>query len=63
MSKGATPVESVPMCETCIYGNKIVCTENIICKRYGVLEEQAPCKYYEMDLTKKEVRKKRTIKL
>ncbi|MBQ2284752.1 MAG: hypothetical protein II244_03710 [Clostridia bacterium] len=56
-------METVPMCETCVYGNKIVCTDNIICKKYGVLEEDKPCRKYELDLTKKQVRKKRTIKL
>ena len=55
-------METVPMCETCVYGNKIICTDNILCKKYGVLEGGVPCKHYEFDLTKKEVRKKRTIK-
>ena len=56
-------METIPMCETCIYGNKIICTDNIICKKHGVLEDATPCKKYQLDLTKKEVRKKRTIKL
>ena len=56
-------MENVPVCETCVYGNKIICTKNIICKKYGVLEADVPCKHYKYDLTKKQVRKKRTIKL
>ena len=63
MSEGGLCVENVPLCETCVVGNKIVCTENIICKKYGVLEADSPCKHYKFDLTKKQVRKKRTIKL
>jgi hypothetical protein len=43
MSEGGLCVENVPLCETCVFGNKIVCTENIICKKYGVLDYLGAC--------------------
>ena len=56
-------METIPTCLTCIYGNKIPCTDNILCCKKGVLSVDTPCKKYKLDLTKKEVRKKRNIKV
>ncbi len=55
-------MENINSCTTCVYGNKIILSENILCKKYGVLKEDSPCKKYKFDLTKKVVRKKRNIK-
>lgn len=55
-------MENVPSCLTCINGSKIICTNNILCRKYGVLASDSPCKKYILDLTKKEVRKRRTVK-
>lgn len=56
-------METVATCLTCIHGNKIACTEDILCNKKGVLTTDSPCRKYKFDLTKKEVRKKRSIKL
>jgi len=55
-------MENVNMCETCINATLLV-TNEILCSKYGILNESNPCKHYKEDLTKKLLRKKRTVKI
>jgi len=55
--------ETVKSCTTCVFGNVLCCSEDILCFKKGVLSDDAPCKKYQEDLTKRIVRKKRAIKI
>lgn len=55
--------ETVPICETCIYGTKLSCTNEVLCRKYGIVFGDGVCKKYQLDLTKKTVRRKRKPKL
>ncbi len=61
-NEGVIKMENISSCTTCVYGNKVILSENILCKKHGVLEGDSPCRKYKFDLTKKVVRKKRTVK-
>ena len=55
-------MENINVCNTCVYATILV-TDEILCSKYGVLNSCEACKHYKEDLTKKQIRKKRTIKL
>ena len=55
-------MENVASCTTCVYGNKIILSDEILCHKHGVLAGDSPCRKYKFDLTKKVVRKRRTVK-
>lgn len=55
-------MENINVCNTCVFANILV-TDEILCSKYGVLNSSCACKRYKEDLTKKEIRKKRTIKI
>jgi len=55
-------MENINTCNTCVYATVLV-TDEILCSKYGVLNNAEACKHYKEDLTKKQVRKKRTVKL
>ena len=54
--------EIVKSCYTCVYGNSLSCSEDILCLKKGVLSVNSPCRKYKEDLTKKEVRRRRVAK-
>lgn len=54
-------MENINVCNTCVYATILV-TDEILCSKYGVLNNSNTCKHYKEDLTKKQVRKKRTVK-
>ena len=55
-------MENINVCDTCVYATILV-TDEILCSKYGVLNTCISCKHYKEDLTKRQVRKKRTVKL
>ncbi|MBO5454223.1 MAG: hypothetical protein J6A69_09710 [Clostridia bacterium] len=55
--------ETVKSCTTCVYGNVLCCNNDIVCAKKGVMSEDSPCRKYEEDLTKRVVRKRRTVKI
>lgn len=55
-------MENIASCTTCVYGNKIILSDDILCEKHGVLKSDSPCRKYKFDLTKKVVRKRRTVK-
>lgn len=48
------------MCLNCIYATPLF-NDDVICKKKGVVSCSYSCRKFEMDLTTKTVRKKRTI--
>ncbi len=55
-------MENNNFCTTCIHATVLV-TNEILCSKYGVLNSDTSCKHFVEDLTKKELRKKRTVKI
>ena len=55
-------MENINICNTCVYATVLI-TGEVLCSKYGVLNNFIACKHYKEDLTKKQVRKKRTVKL
>ena len=55
-------MENINVCNTCVYATILV-TDEILCSKYGVLNNCDACKHYKEDLTKVQIRKKRTVKL
>ena len=55
-------MENITFCNTCVYATNLV-TDEILCSKYGVLNSDQGCKHFKEDLTKKEIRKKRTVKI
>lgn len=55
-------MENINVCNTCVFATILV-TEEVLCSKYGVLNSCEACKHYKEDLTKKQIRKKRTVKL
>ena len=54
-------MENINVCNTCVYATLLV-TDEILCSKYGILKCHDACKKFKEDLTKKQVRKKRTVK-
>ena len=55
-------LETFAMCINCIYATPLF-NDDILCKKKGVVKSDYHCKKHIMDLTTKNVRKKRTIEL
>ena len=55
-------MENINVCNTCVFATLLV-TDEVLCSKYGVLDATVACKHYKEDLTKKQVRKKRALKL
>ncbi|MBQ2897379.1 MAG: hypothetical protein IJE46_03530 [Clostridia bacterium] len=55
-------MENINICDTCVYATVLV-TDEVLCSKYGVLNNNCACKRYKEDLTKREIRKKRTVKI
>lgn len=55
-------MENINVCNTCVHATILV-TDEILCSKYGVLNTPDACKHFKEDLTKKHIRKKRTVKL
>ena len=53
-------LERAAMCINCIYSTQLF-NNDVLCKKNGVVAPAHFCKKFQMDLTTKTVRKKRTI--
>lgn len=56
-------MENINLCENCIYGTLLVNKEDVLCKKKGIVRRDFVCPGHKFDLTVKEVRRKRSIKL
>ncbi len=56
-------MENVNLCENCIYGTLLVNKTDVLCTKRGIVKCDFVCKKHKFDLTTKQVRRRRNIKL